>query len=105
LAIVPLLGCGRSTAPSILAISDVTQTNTMNLVSAQRGGFVSGLTLRIQGHLDGTGYVFAANWPTQALSGAVNSVVYEDYFQTSCTLHYHPVGVRAGSLNIQYEFH
>jgi hypothetical protein len=99
-----VIGCDRNPGPTNLAISDATQTNALCLVSPHRGGFVSGLTLHIQGHLDGTGYVYAANWPTQALSGAIDWRMYEDYFQNSCVVHYHPVGVRTGSLSILYEF-
>jgi hypothetical protein len=86
-----------------LVIADATQTNALTLLAAHRD--VSGLTLHVHGHLDGTGYVCAGNWPTQALTGAVDWRIYHDWFQTSCVVHYHPAGVRAGSLTVDYEFH
>lgn len=98
-----LLGCNSSSGPTTIAIPDVTQTNALNLVASHSGKFVSGLTLRVQGHLDGTGYLSAASFPTQVLSGTINWRMHEDYFQTNCVLQYRPVGVRTGSLTIQYE--
>jgi hypothetical protein len=102
LGAVVLLGCGGR-GPSVVSIPDVAVTNSFALAAHHTS--VSGLTLGIQGHLDGTGYVYAANWPTQVLSGAVHWKVYHDWFETNCVIHYHPVGVRSGSLTIQYEFH
>ena len=100
LSLVTLLGCkGRGT----IAVSDVTATNTFTLTS--RGGSISGLTLHVRGHLDGTGYIYAGNWDTQALSGAVDWTIYHDWFETNCVLHYDPLGVHTGTLTIQYEFH
>ena len=81
---------------------DVTATNSFTLVSHR--GSVSGISLHIQGQLDGTGYVYAANWPTQALSGAVDWKIYHDWFETNCIIYYYPVGVHTGALSIQYEF-
>jgi hypothetical protein len=97
-----LLGCsGRG--PVVIFVSEVAATNSFTLIADH--GSVSGITLHVQGLLDGTGYVYAANWPTQVLSGPIDWKVYHDWFETNCVIHYHPVGVSTGRLTIQYEFH
>jgi hypothetical protein len=100
-----VLGCSQSPSTTTISIPDATQTNALTLVSPQRRDFVSGLTLHVQGYLDGTGYVYAVDWPTQSLSGAIDWKIYHDYFQTSCTVYYHPVAVQGGRLSVRYEFH
>ena len=101
--VVLLVGCSKSCPPLVAIVSDATQTNALRLTCSRQN--VSGLTLHVRGYLDGTGHVFAGNWETQALSGTVDWKIYHDWFQPSCTLHYHPVNVRRGSLSIEYEFH
>jgi hypothetical protein len=103
LLVVSLLGCSRKAAPSSVRITNTTQTNVLTLLSPHQN--VSGLTLHIHGHIDGTGYVSAANWPTQALTGAVDWRIYHDWFQTNCVIHYQPAEVRNESLIVDYEFH
>jgi hypothetical protein len=100
LGLVTLFGCSdRGT----VSVPDVTATNAFTLNS--RGGSISGLTLHVRGHLNGTGYIHAANWETQALSGTIDWKIYHDWFYKSCTLEYRPEGVHAGSVTIDYEFH
>ena len=100
LGLVTLLGCSKS---GTVAVSDVTTTNSFTLVS--HSDSVSGLTLHLRGQLDGTGYIYAGNWDTQALSGTIDRTIYHDWFETNCVLHYYSVGVYTGALSIHYEFH
>ena len=98
--LVILLGCSDRGA---VVVSDVAATNDFTLKS--RGRLISGLALHVRGQLDGTGYIYAANWETQALSGTIDWKIYHDWFEKNCTLHYRPEGVRTGSVTIEYEFH
>jgi hypothetical protein len=94
-----LAGCDRART---IAVVNVTTTNSFCLVPP--GTSVSGLSLEFQGHIDGTAYVYAANWPTQALHGIVNWQIYHDWLERDCVLQYDPVGVRTGRLSIAYQF-
>jgi hypothetical protein len=97
-------GCDRQ-HPHTVLIDDPARTNQFTVVSESTTHRISGLTLHFQGQIDGTAYVWAANWSTQALSGNVDWSIYHDWFENDCTIHYQPSGVHTGSLKFQYEFH
>jgi hypothetical protein len=100
-----LIGCKWRSRSGSVPISDVTSTNLLNLVSDDSRGLPSGITLHIHGDLDGTAYVFAEDWETSKLSGAVESRIYHDWFQTNSVLHYVPESVRSGELTVDYTIH
>jgi hypothetical protein len=102
--VIALSGCHRE-GIRIVTVDDPAQTNEFRITSTPSRHCVSGLTLHFQGQIDGTAYVWAANWPTQTLNGNVDWLIYHDWFETNCTIYYQPSGVHTGSLKFQYEFH
>jgi hypothetical protein len=101
---------------AFIALAGYTQTQTVKAVSvAQSLTFrdpafvphitsISGVTLRVRGHIDGTATVQAENWTPQQISGDVDWSVYHDYFSSSIVIDYSPTNVTAGSLNFSLTF-
>lgn len=101
-------GVGCSKRSGTVRVADATQSNVFTLMSGYsgiRGQLPSGITLHVHGQLAGTGYVFGVYSLTQGFNGAVDWRIYQDFFETSCTIRYVPVRVTSGRLNIDYQFH
>jgi hypothetical protein len=99
-----LLGYGCNRPSGSFTIPDVTTKYATNLTSTVTFKHVDSISLHVRGELRGTAYVYAANWPTQSLSGVVDWQTYQDWFETNCTLHYVPDRVSSGNLRIDYWF-
>ena len=94
-------GCDRH--GGVVPIADSTKAKSVVLRSTRTD--VSGISLRVRGHIDGEATLSAANWDKQVLKGTVDWQVYHDWFNGTCTLRYLPKDVKSGALTIEYEFH
>ena len=97
---VLVCSCGRRS----VVIPDVTAGFSTNLTTTVTYKHVDTIGLHVRGQLDGTGYIFSASWPTQALSGVVDWRIGHDWFETNCVIQYAPGRVKSGNLTIDYWF-
>ena len=87
-----------------IAIADVTRTNTLQLES-RHGEFVSGITLRLAGRLDGIAFLAVSGGATQELNGLVDWKTNQLLPSSNCVVKYWPRDVKAGKLTLDYFFH
>jgi hypothetical protein len=101
MAIGIVSGCTQ-TAQTVNVV-DVSKSETLALTTTSSN--VSGISLHVQGQLDGEAVFSAANWEPQKVSGKVDFNVYHDWFATKCDLQYQPLSATTGTLTVQYTFH
>jgi hypothetical protein len=101
MAIGIVSGCTQ-TAQTVNVV-DVSKSETLALTTTSSN--VSGISLHVQGQLDGEAVFSAANWEPQKISGKVDFNVYHDWFATKCDLQYQPLSATTGTLTVQYTFH
>jgi hypothetical protein len=101
LLLLSLLACTRRHS---VQIADVSRTNTLRLQS-RHGEFVSGISLRLAGQLDGGASVWLNGGETQLLTGVVDWKTNQFLESSNCVLHYTPRDVRTGTLTVDYFFH
>ena len=94
-------GCTRTAQTA--SVLDVSKAQRITLATTSAN--VSGISLHIQGQIDGEAVMTASNWEPQKMSGKVDFRVYHDWFASKCDLQYQPVSAKAGSLTVKFEFH
>ncbi len=105
LGLVLLLSLAACTRQHSVQIADVTQTNTVRMIS-RYGEFVSGFTLRLIGKLDGTALIFLPNGETQKLSNSIDCKSVQSLSTSSnYVLRYTPHDVKGGNLTVEYQFY
>jgi hypothetical protein len=105
IAIFLLLGLAGCTQQHSISITDVTQTNILRLAS-QHSMFISGVSVRLSGHLDGKAIVFVNDQRPYPLSGLIDWKTNQLLKRGSvCVLQYAPQNVRTGQLTVSYFFH
>jgi hypothetical protein len=99
-----------------ISIAGYTQTQRVETVtSAQSLTFrdqpyiphlasISGVTLRVRGHIDGSATFDAENWKPQAFSGDVDFSVHRDHFEPELVIRYSPTNVTGGNLSFSVTF-
>jgi hypothetical protein len=103
--LIVLLSLPACTRKHSVQIANVTQTNTVRMVS-RYGEFVSGVSLRLTGKLEGTALFFLPNGETQKLSGVIDCKFMQNLSTSSnCVLRYAPQDVKGGKLTVEYQFH
>lgn len=104
---VILWGAGVFGGPHVhrVEVVDASQPRPITF-RAERGQDVSGVTLRVRGHLDGRATVSAVegNWHPEPLTGDVDFTIYHDWFDPICTIDYIPGNGTAGSLTVELTF-
>lgn len=96
-----LLACTRRHS---VQLADVSRTNSLRLQS-RHGEFVSGISLRLAGQLDGVASVWLNGGATQLVTGVVDWKTNQFLEDSNCVLHYTPRDVRSGTLTVDYFFH
>lgn len=62
----------------------------------------SGLTIHVEGHIDGTAYVFVNAYQREELSGHVDRLFYSDWFENEFSIVFEPGTAARGELEISY---
>jgi PBP1b-binding outer membrane lipoprotein LpoB len=101
MAIVIVSGCSQKA--QTVNVVDVSKQETLALKTTSSD--VSGISLHVQGQLDGEAVLSAANWQPQKVNGKVDFEVYHDWFEPKCDLQYQPLTATTGTLTVQYTFH
>ncbi len=105
--VAAVLACGCSKTDTV-RIPDVTQTNTVSLVTRRFPGVLKetpdGIRVHVYGEIDGTAYIYNPLWGTNALAGRVEWSRTSDWFHTNCEFLYMPDRVRSGHLTFHCEF-
>jgi hypothetical protein len=101
-----LSGCGQKSGTVMIA--DVTRTNEFQLVttawSGVRGDLPSGLSVEVNGQIEGTAYIAIEQMETQRVSGAVRWRIGGDWFRTNCVFRYQPENVKIGWVTVKFRF-
>jgi hypothetical protein len=67
-------------------------------------GFISILSIRVTGEIDGEAEVWTDYAPHQQIRGQVDWQVGHDWFDPTSHIHYRPRGVTSGKLRVYYLF-
>jgi len=65
---------------------------------------ISGVTLRVRGHIDGTATIHSENWKPHSISGDVDWAAHYDHYEPSIVINYSPTNVTAGNLSFSLTF-
>jgi hypothetical protein len=84
-------------------ISQITEREQITFQTSNRDP--TGVTLRVQGHIDGVASVFVENWPPLVLSGDIDLKIYHDHFHSDIKIEYLPQNVANGRLTFDIRFH
>jgi hypothetical protein len=88
-------------------IPDVTKPTQLTLSPRpNQKGIVQGLTLRIQGNLDGAAQILVSQElrPTNNVSGSFKIEYGGDYYDSNCIINFIPASVKGGNVTVQYRF-
>jgi hypothetical protein len=104
LELIGLLSLLACTSKHSIELTDLTRTNTLRLQS-RHGEFVSGISVRIAGRVDGSALLQVNDASPQRLSGAVEWKTNQLLDTPTCVVEYTPGEVRAGKLTVEYFFY
>lgn len=65
----------------------------------------SGITIHVEGRIDGTAYVFVNAYQKEEFSGNVDREFYSDWFENEFTIVFEPGTAIRGELEVSYVIH
>ena len=99
---------GLMTEYGHVKVEDVSKPETIMVMKRRSQGFISGMTIRGSGRLDGNAeIVLLLNdkpYKTERLCGKISFQWGGDWFEDSATIEYRPSSAKTGELSLNYEF-